>query len=88
MPRIDVDLIGYLAGALTSVSFIPQVLKTWRTKSTDDLSFGMLAVFSIGVCLWLTYGLALRSAPMIFSNAFTLMESGFLVVMKLGERRR
>ena len=83
----SIDMVGYLAGALTTVSFVPQVVKTWRTGSAEDLSMGMLAVFSLGVSLWLTYGLALRSAPMIFSNAITLAESGFLVAMKLRERR-
>ena len=83
MPPQQVELIGFLAGTLTTLSFIPQVVKTWKTKSAGDLSLGTLIIFSAGVTLWLTYGLLLHSWPMICSNALTLAESAFLAVMKV-----
>ena len=67
-----VSLLGFMAGSLTTLSFVPQVHKAWRTKRCDDLSWGMLLAFSAGVLLWLTYGLLLRAAPIIVANAVTL----------------
>lgn len=75
--------IGFAAGTLTTVSFLPQVLKTFRTKRCDDLSLGMLLAFSTGVCLWLVYGIFLRSAPIMAANAVTLAILAPLLVMKL-----
>ncbi|MGE3906180.1 MAG: SemiSWEET family sugar transporter [Reyranellaceae bacterium] len=55
--------LGYLAGFLTTVACLPQVVRAWRTKSTTDLSFPMLALFSTGLTLWTFYGLMLGEAP-------------------------
>jgi MtN3 and saliva related transmembrane protein len=65
-------LLGFCAGALTTLSFVPQVLKAWRSKRCHDLSWGMLITFSAGVVLWLAYGLMLLAAPIIAANAVTL----------------
>jgi MtN3 and saliva related transmembrane protein len=65
------DLIGALAGTLTTASFVPQVLKTWRSRSARDISFGMFLLFSLGVTLWLIYGVAIHSTPIILSNVIT-----------------
>jgi MtN3 and saliva related transmembrane protein len=65
-------LLGFIAGTLTTVSFVPQVFKAWRSKRCHDLSWGMLITFSAGVTLWLTYGLLLWAAPIIVANAVTL----------------
>ena len=81
-----VTLIGFAAGALTTFSFLPQVLKTYRTKRCDDLSTGMLLAFTAGVALWLTYGLFLHSAPIISANAVTLALLAAIVIMKLRYR--
>ncbi len=75
-------LIGFAAGALTTFSFLPQVLKTYRTKRCDDLSMSMLLAFSTGVTLWLVYGLFLHSAPIISANAVTLALLAAILVMK------
>ena len=64
--------LGFAAGTLTTLSFLPQVLKAWRTKRCDDLSSMMLLAFAAGVSLWLVYGLFLRAAPIIAANAITL----------------
>jgi MtN3 and saliva related transmembrane protein len=68
-----IDLIGLAAGGLTTVSFVPQVLKIWRTKSGRDVSYGMFLLFSLGVLLWLVYGLMLNALPIIVANAVTLV---------------
>ncbi len=65
-------LLGFIAGTLTTLSFVPQVHKAWRSKRCHDLSWGMLITFSGGVVLWLIYGLRLWAAPIIVANAVTL----------------
>ena len=76
-------LIGYFAGFLTTVAFVPQVLKTWKSKSASDLSLGMFLVFSLGVLLWLIYGMLLAEAPIVFWNTVTLILALALLIMKL-----
>ncbi len=71
-------LLGFMAGTLTTIAFIPQVLHAWRSKRCDDLSWAMLLTFSCGVLLWLLYGLALKAAPIIVANAVTL---GLLMII-------
>lgn len=66
------SLLGFVAGTLTTVSFVPQVIKAWRTKRCHDLSWGMLITFSTGVMLWLAYGVRLWAMPIIAANAVTL----------------
>jgi len=77
-----VTLIGFTAGTLTTLSFVPQVARTYRTKRCDDLSAGMLLAFSTGVVLWLVYGLFLRSAPIIVANAVTFALLAAILLMK------
>ena len=78
---------GFVAGTLTTLSFVPQVLKTFRSKRCDDLSWGMLLAFATGVSLWFVYGIFLRSAPMMLANLVTLLLLVWLVVMKIRYRR-
>lgn len=79
-----IDLLGLAAGSLTTLSFVPQVLKIWRTKSGRDVSYGMFLLFSLGVLLWLAYGLILNAMPIIVANAVTL----FLALVVLGLKYR
>jgi MtN3 and saliva related transmembrane protein len=79
----NATLIGYFAGFLTTAAFVPQVLKTWKSKSASDLSLGMFSVFSLGVLCWLIYGILLAEFPMILWNAVTLILALSLLVMKL-----
>jgi MtN3 and saliva related transmembrane protein len=81
-----VTLLGFAAGTLTTISFVPQVLKAWRSKRCHDLSWGMLITFSAGVTLWLVYGLLLRAAPIIAANAVTLTLLITIGVLKLRYR--
>jgi MtN3 and saliva related transmembrane protein len=75
--------IGLIAGALTTASFLPQVVKTWRTHSTRDISLGMFAVFCVGVALWIVYGIILGAVPVIIANVVTLLLAGTIVVLKI-----
>jgi MtN3 and saliva related transmembrane protein len=77
------ELLGYLAATLTTAAWVPQVRRAWRTRSVDDLSLGMLASFTLGVFLWLVYGLAQHSRPIVAANAVTLVLSGVLIALRL-----
>ncbi len=76
------DLIGSVAGTLTTIAFLPQVLKTYRSRSAKDISLVMFLLFSLGVFLWLLYGLSIESMPIIISNFITLVLSLSILVMK------
>ncbi len=77
-----VQIIGIVSGVLTTAAFVPQVWRTWQTKSAEDLSFTMLLTFSAGICGWLTYGILLREPPIIAANAVTLLLTGLLIAFK------
>jgi MtN3 and saliva related transmembrane protein len=81
-----ISLLGFLAGTLTTISFVPQVHKVWRTKRSDDLSLGMLVTFGLGVFLWLIYGMLVHSMPVIVANAVTLALILMILVLKLRYR--
>jgi len=76
-------LLGFVAGTLTTISFVPQVLHAWRSKRCDDLSWAMLLTFSAGVVLWLVYGFRLWAMPVIVANAVTLALLLIIMVMKI-----
>ena len=82
-----ITLLGFAAGTLTTLSFVPQVHKAWRSKRCDDLSLGMLVAFGLGVLLWLIYGLVLRDLPIILANAVTLALILALLWLKARYRR-
>jgi MtN3 and saliva related transmembrane protein len=77
------DWIGSIAATLTTVAFIPQAWKIWRTRHTADISIGMYALFTAGVALWLIYGILLAAWPIIIANSITLVLAGTVLVMKL-----
>ena len=78
-----VQLLGLLAGSCTTAAFIPQVVKTWKSRSAKDLSLGMFSIFCTGVLLWLAYGLLIMDIPVIIANMVTLVLASFLLVLKL-----
>jgi len=86
------DALGLLAGVLTTLAFVPQVIRVWRTRSARDLSLASFAIFTVGVALWLAYGIAVGALPVIVANAVTLVLAGAILVMKLvfdrAKRRR
>jgi MtN3 and saliva related transmembrane protein len=77
------DLIGYLAAALTTCSFVPQAWLTFRTRDVSGVSLGMYSVFAVGVALWLVYGLLLGAWPIVAANAITLALALLILGMKL-----
>ena len=77
------DSIGSAAATLTTISFIPQAWKVWRSRHTADISLGMYSLFTLGVALWLWYGLLMESWPIIAANSITLLLAGAVLVMKL-----
>ena len=74
--------IGFVAGILTAFAFLPQELKTWHTRSSEDLSPVMLGAQSTGVALWIVYGVAIDSGPVILANAVTLLLCLTLIAFK------
>jgi len=77
-----VTIIGLLAGSLTTISFLPQVIKTWRSKSAKDISVVMFFSFCVGVFLWLIYGILLQDIPIIISNLITLILASTILFFK------
>lgn len=75
--------VGLCAGTLTTLSFIPQVVRCWRRRSVADLSLAMLLAFTTGVGLWDVYGLMMRAWPIILTNSITLVLALVLVAMKM-----
>lgn len=80
--------IGFVAGTLTTIAFLPQLERTWRTKSADDMSLAMLLTFTTGVFLWLIYGLYLMAWPIIATNAITFVLTLAILVLKVKYQKR
>ena len=74
--------IGFVAGTLTTISFLPQVYYVYRSKRTTDISLSMYLLFFFGVLMWLVYGVILGSIPIIFFNAITLVLAGAVLAGK------
>ncbi len=68
-----ITIIGLAAGSLTTIAFIPQMIKTWQTKSAKDVSLAMLITLNLGTLLWLTYGIAINALPIILANGITMI---------------
>ncbi len=81
--NLAADLIGYVAATLTTIAFVPQAWKTWKTKSAAGVSLRMYAIFTLGVALWLAYGLMIGAWPVIVANVVTLLLALFILVMRL-----
>jgi MtN3 and saliva related transmembrane protein len=77
------QLLGLSAGAFTTIAFLPQVLKTWKSRSAKDLSLGMFSIFCVGVAMWLVYGILVKDIPVIAANLLTLMLASTLLYFKL-----
>jgi MtN3 and saliva related transmembrane protein len=78
-----VVLAGYLAGTLTTISFVPQVIRTWKLKEAKDFSLAMLLLFAAGMILWTAYGIWIISLPIIAANTITLGLVMILLWMKI-----
>lgn len=79
----EVQILGLAAGSCTTIAFLPQVIKTWKTGSAKDLSLGMFLFFCLGVILWLIYGIIVQDIPVIVANFTTLLLASTLLYFKL-----
>ena len=82
------EITGIAAGAFTTISFLPQVIKTYRSRSADDLSLGMFSLFTLGVFLWTVYGISLGKFPIIVANGVTLILAASLLFAKFKFKKR
>lgn len=77
-----ITYIGLLAGTLTTIAFLPQVLRTWKTRSTKDISLGMFLTFCTGVFLWIVYGSLAADLPVLAANTATFVLASTILVFK------
>ena len=83
MTETAIESLGFVAGILTTISFLPQVIRIYRIKSGREISLWMTLLLSSGVTLWLVYGLLMRSMPIILANLVTLVLVITILVLKL-----
>ena len=76
-------VIGLIAGLLTTIAFIPQLVKTWKSKSAKDVSLVMFMTFTTGVLLWLIYGVLIQAPPLIAANVVTLLLAAAILGLKI-----
>ena len=82
-----IDLFGFLAALLTTIAFLPQLYKTWKTKSADDVSLVMLILFITGLVCWIIYGLKINSIPILVANIITFIFNFSILVLKISYRK-
>lgn len=78
----NIKILGFIAGTITSITFIPQVLQIWKTKSAKDISILMLSLLIIGVSLWLAYGIVVKDVAIIYTNGMVLAMSLLMLYFK------
>jgi MtN3 and saliva related transmembrane protein len=80
--------IGLAAAAFTTLSFVPQLIRTWRLRRAEEISFAWILAFTTGIVLWLVYGLLLPSVPVILANFATLLLTLAILALKFVYRER
>ena len=83
MAFLYAEYLGFAAATLTTIAFIPQLIKAWKTKQTKDLSSVMLCVLNLGILLWLVYGIMINSLPIILANVVTFVLAAVILVLKM-----
>ena len=78
-----IDIIGFIGGALTTLALVPQAVKAWKTKHARDISIWGILTLTIGIILWLVYGILISSLPIIVSNAATLIFAVIVLILKM-----
>ena len=82
------DLFGFLAAVLTTIAFLPQVMKTWRRKTAEDVSVIMLIMFITGLICWIVYAIQINSLPVLFANIITFILNMAILILKLIFRKK
>jgi MtN3 and saliva related transmembrane protein len=83
---MEIDFIttlGLTAGLLTTIAYLPQVIKTWKSKSASDLSWSMLITLCTGIVLWLVYATYVQDIPLIAANIVTLLLASIILILKI-----
>lgn len=90
MPAVPLwqEVIGYFAAALTTFSFLPQVIKTVKTRDTKSLSLGTYSIFAFGVFMWLVYAILIGSGPIMIANGITLALVLIILFIKISNQRQ
>ena len=83
-----IKTIGFLAGLLTTASFLPQVIKTYQTKRAEDFNLAFMLLFTLGLIFWLVYGIIIQEWPIILANSVTLVLNFILLGMKLKYKKK
>jgi MtN3 and saliva related transmembrane protein len=78
-----ITALGLAAATLTVIAFFPQLMKTWKTKSTKDISLGMFSAFCVGVLLWFVYGISISDLPVTIANLLTFIQALIILMFKL-----
>ncbi len=78
-----IKLVGFIAAACTTIAFAPQLIKAWRTRSTEDISLGMYLILTFGILMWLIYGVLLGDAPLVIANGITLALASGILLLKI-----
>lgn len=76
------QLLGFTGAALSIITYLPQVIKLWRTKSAKDISMPMLLLLTLGVAIWLAFGIRIKDIPLIITNSLILAMSLTMVILK------
>ena len=83
MYSVNIEFFGYFAAILTTAAFLPQLIKTLKTKKADDVSLLTLIMFLCGVGSWIVYGYAISSIPILIANTITLILNFFILISKI-----
>ena len=83
METIIIDILGYLSATFTTIAFLPQIIKTIKTKSAKDVSMGMFVFFTTGVFLWIIYGALTNTMPLIIANTVTFCLAITQIILKI-----
>lgn len=78
-----IQVLGFISGILTTIAFIPQVLKVWVTRKTEDISLLMFIIFITGIIGWLIYGILIVNYPLILANSITLVLAVLIIIGKI-----
>ena len=83
-----IDLFGFFAALLTTIAFLPQLYKTWQTKTADDVSLIMLILFILGLICWIIYGFRINSIPILVANIITFIFNFSILMLKINYSKK